>query len=393
MREKSFHIPDKDLVLAADNELPARRAAEVRAHLGTCWNCRARMAELEATIVDFVQATRESDAEIPGIEGSRALLKARMAELEPTLPNRHRGYRHEPRLAYAAALVLLMAGGMLLLHQQKQKPTASSGDSYALLLPNPRLTPGATQPVALSAMCASGHDEVVRYVPARVSEAVFREYGISRAPASDYEVDYLITPGLGGADDIRNLWPEPHNDVWNSYVKDQLEDRLHSMVCSGQMTLPTAQQEIAANWISAYKHYFHTQAPVGERAIAADGRGGRYGNVSVRYAAQFSGNLSGQSSNTTRRAPSRSITLTRVPKISISEVRQWAATDAVDFSSQFWVYVSCSSGPLERPQPRQKRTPMTPLPPRQEALPAPYWMRVAPSSQALGFNSRAPINL
>jgi hypothetical protein len=272
MKPKSFHIPDEDLVLAADNELPPHRAGEVRGHLSACWNCRVRMAEIEATIVDFVHATRESDVDIPRIEGPRALLMARLAELEPTPPSRPSTQKYVSALAYVAALVLLMAGGWLV-HQRRQERTPAGSGADALLLPNPNLTPGATQTVALSVVCSSSHEEVVRNVPARVSEAVFREYGISKAPASDYEVDYLITPGLGGADDIRNLWPEPHNNtVWNSYVKDQLEDRLHSMVCSGQVSLTAAQQEIAANWISAYKHYFHTERPLYQPSAEERGR-------------------------------------------------------------------------------------------------------------------------
>ena len=78
-----------------------------------------------------------------------------------------------------------------------------------------------------------------------------------------YEVDYLITPELGGADDIRNLWPEPYSaTVWNAHVKDALEDRLHQMVCTGQIDLATAQHDIATDWISAYKRYFHTERPL-----------------------------------------------------------------------------------------------------------------------------------
>ncbi len=274
MREESFHISDEDMILAADNELAPSRAAKIREHLGACWNCRARMAELEATIVDFVRATRESEVKIPSIEGPRALLKVRLAQLEPTLPSKRPPESYVWRFAYAAAIVLLIAGGAFLLSRQRQTTATSLGSAYALLLPDPNLTPGATQPVALSAVCSSNHDEVVRNVPARVSEAVFREYGISNAPASDYEVDYLITPGLGGADDIRNLWPEPHNNTaWNSYAKDQLEDRLHTMVCSGQMSLAAAQQEIAVNWISAYKRYFHTERPLYRSPVGEPGRG------------------------------------------------------------------------------------------------------------------------
>jgi len=74
-------------------------------------------------------------------------------------------------------------------------------------------------------------------------------------------VDYLITPELGGAGSIRNLWPQPYSAVWNAHVKDELEDRLHGLVCSGQVDLATAQREISRDWISAYKKYFHTDKP------------------------------------------------------------------------------------------------------------------------------------
>ena len=90
---------------------------------------------------------------------------------------------------------------------------------------------------------------------------VFREYGINDTRPSAYEVDYLITPELGGANSIRNLWPQPYSAVWNAHVKDELEDRLHGLVCTGQVDLATAQQDISRDWISAYKKYFHTDKP------------------------------------------------------------------------------------------------------------------------------------
>jgi hypothetical protein len=34
------------------------------------------------------------------------------------------------------------------------------------------------------------------------------------------------------------------------------------MVCSGQPDLATALGDIATDWISAYKKYFHTQSPL-----------------------------------------------------------------------------------------------------------------------------------
>lgn len=102
-------------------------------------------------------------------------------------------------------------------------------------------------------------------VSATIQKQVFAEYGIAAAEPWAYEVDYLVTPALGGADDLRNLWPHSYSTVWNARVKDDLEDRLRSMVCDGSLDLAEAQHEIAANWIAVYKKYFHTEYPLGDR--------------------------------------------------------------------------------------------------------------------------------
>jgi hypothetical protein len=95
-----------------------------------------------------------------------------------------------------------------------------------------------------------------------MQKEVFQEYGMENARQTDYELDYLITPELGGAEDIRNIWPEPHSSTkWNSYVKDDLENYLQQLVCAGKLDLSTAQHDIATDWISAYKKYFHTDRP------------------------------------------------------------------------------------------------------------------------------------
>lgn len=102
-------------------------------------------------------------------------------------------------------------------------------------------------------------------VPHSLHQQVFQEYGIVNARAADYEIDYLITPGLGGAEDIHNLWPEPYKAPrWNAHVKNALEEHLHQMVCSGKLDLPTAKRDIATNWIAAYKKYFHTDKPLSD---------------------------------------------------------------------------------------------------------------------------------
>jgi hypothetical protein len=102
-------------------------------------------------------------------------------------------------------------------------------------------------------------------VPVALQRAVFQEYGLQGADPRAYEVDYLVTPALGGADDIHNLWPHSYSaTAWNAQVKDALEDRLREMVCDGSLDLADAQREIAANWIAAYKKYFHADKPLPE---------------------------------------------------------------------------------------------------------------------------------
>jgi hypothetical protein len=132
----------------------------------------------------------------------------------------------------------------------------------AIVVPNPDLTPGAAVLVSRSEVCRESRPNN-KQVPVALQRRVLEEYGLARAEPRAYEVDYLITPALGGADDIHNMWPEPYTDSqWNARVKDALEERLHMMVCDGDLDLATAQREIAANWIEAYKKYFRTDRPI-----------------------------------------------------------------------------------------------------------------------------------
>jgi hypothetical protein len=66
----------------------------------------------------------------------------------------------------------------------------------------------------------------------------------------DYEEDHFISLELGGSPkDPKNLWPEPHPS-YNE--KDKVENYLNSKVCSGELSLAQAQQEIVKNWYSLY---------------------------------------------------------------------------------------------------------------------------------------------
>src|ERR1700692_1010808 len=133
------------------------------------------------------------------------------------------------------------------------------------ILPDANMTPGDAFDVATQDICAHGYARKVRDVPGEMKREVYREYGIISHGPGDYEIDHLIPLELGESNSIKNLWPESHRtSPWNAQVKDRLEDKLHELVCSGQLDLKTAQQAIASNWIEAYKKYVSPNPPIPE---------------------------------------------------------------------------------------------------------------------------------
>jgi hypothetical protein len=257
MLPQESHLTDQELVLAADCELPPARAAQVAAHLSKCWPCRARKQEMEQAIVDFVHLHRgRFDPLLPSGTGPRALLKARLAERVSSPEPRRSGWSEVFAWRQAAAVLLFAAIAVA-----GYRYWATAGLSRAAL-PEPRLTPGAVSTINREQVCSIVRADNLPVSPS-LQRKVFEEYGIPNAEPRAYEVDYLITPALGGSDDIRNLWPQRYSaTTWNAHVKDALEERLRELVCSGQLDLATAQHEISSDWIAAYRKYFHTNRPL-----------------------------------------------------------------------------------------------------------------------------------
>jgi hypothetical protein len=263
MLRKDNHLSDQDLLLAADGELSERTAERVQAHLAACWGCRARKQEMERAIEKFVHEYGGSlDAQIPSADGPRALLKAQLARLAET---QRVSWLYSFRAAFSgiswAAVAVAWGLGAIGYLIFQSRMTQRSARMTAVAMPNPSLTPGATVLIGSGEVCRESNTKN-RVVPVALQRRVFEEYGIAGADPRAYEVDYLVTPALGGADDIHNLWPHSYSaTVWNAQVKDALEDRLREMVCDGQLDLATAQREIALDWIEAYKKYFRTDRP------------------------------------------------------------------------------------------------------------------------------------
>jgi len=133
-------------------------------------------------------------------------------------------------------------------------------------LPDPRCTPGAIAPQVTqsnigSTICSPGFTSTIRppesvTEPEKVASAATYGYTGSLHVA---EYDHLVSLELGGdPNDPANLWVEPPDDpnaTSFANTKDKLENRLNALVCNGRLSLATAQQAIAGNWVWAYQAY------------------------------------------------------------------------------------------------------------------------------------------
>jgi hypothetical protein len=123
-------------------------------------------------------------------------------------------------------------------------------------LPDPGLTPGAwdTQATA-DDVCTPGYAQAHRPSFAEsntLKHEVFARYGIAWSEHGKYELDPLVPLELGGNSSIENLWPE----LWpEAIVKDALENRLHALVCDGELSLHDAQMQISSDWEACYRRY------------------------------------------------------------------------------------------------------------------------------------------
>ena len=266
MLSQESHLSDQELLMAADGELSARDDRRVHAHLNACWRCRTRKQEIEAAIGEFIRTHRRTfDRQTPPAAGPRALLKARLAQLaeKQSISWSHWLSHWSRAISFRLSSAIAAACGLgamayFIFHIWAGQPT----EPMAVTVPDPILTPGAAVLASEKEVCSQSNTKN-KVVPVALQRRVFDEYGIRPANPGAYEIDYLITPALGGADDIHNIWPQSNGGtVWSAQVKDALEDHLRDLVCDGQLDLATAQRDIASNWVEAYKKYFHTDRPL-----------------------------------------------------------------------------------------------------------------------------------
>ncbi len=142
------------------------------------------------------------------------------------------------------------------------KRTQTSGCKLATK-PDRRCSPGAYySKLTKSVICSSTfRTSNYRNVPISEKHADEQEYGLAPRPyGSTLEIDHIVSLELGGSNSVANLFPEEAGPSPGYHVKDKLENKLHDLVCSGRISLRSAQQQIAANWLALYEKVFGSPA-------------------------------------------------------------------------------------------------------------------------------------
>jgi len=133
-------------------------------------------------------------------------------------------------------------------------------------LPNVKLTPGAINPAVTQAnirstICVVGWTATVRPPVNYTNQLKYNQlhsgYNLDGdLNMKDYEEDHIVPLEVGGnPSSPLNLFPEPHNIKYSSYVKDQLENQIHLLVCSGKLSLNAGQEIFLTNWEKGYRKY------------------------------------------------------------------------------------------------------------------------------------------
>jgi hypothetical protein len=120
---------------------------------------------------------------------------------------------------------------------------ALAATTYAM--PDPSLTPGTIRPLAVQQICTIKWGKDRRHVTAKMKKQVCEAYKAENCPGKEWEIDHLISRELGGADDVKNLFPQP---IKEAHEKDRIENWLHRQVCAGKISLEDAQKGIAGDW-------------------------------------------------------------------------------------------------------------------------------------------------
>ncbi len=161
---------------------------------------------------------------------------------------------------------LLVASSLIVLSTLGLSACGAAVYSESSGLPNSKLTPGAINPVVTqttirSTICVLGWTATVRPPLSYTNQLKYLQLHSGYSLNGDvnmkhYEEDHIVPLEVGGnPSSTLNLFPEPRNIKFGAYLKDQLENQMHQLVCTGRITLKNAQLVFLTNWEKGYSKY------------------------------------------------------------------------------------------------------------------------------------------
>jgi hypothetical protein len=127
--------------------------------------------------------------------------------------------------------------------------------------PDPRWTPGLVGETSLAKVCAQPKHIHGLFnprnplIPLDQQNMVFSAYKIPPQRQNLYGLDMLIPMQLGGAIHPGNVWPMPPTHGVSFHQKEVLNQRMHTLVCHGEMPLAQAQHEMVSDWVGLWAKY------------------------------------------------------------------------------------------------------------------------------------------
>ena len=109
------------------------------------------------------------------------------------------------------------------------------------------------------------HTSIIRNVSEALKGKIYGRQGI---PANHQgicnglrgcEVDHRISLEIGGSNDPENLIVAPYFGGCNMAQKDVLENKLHKLICSNQISVEQAQDYLYNHWQDAYQSYINSK--------------------------------------------------------------------------------------------------------------------------------------
>ena len=136
-------------------------------------------------------------------------------------------------------------------------------NEQGIVLNDLNVTPGAVRTTSATELCRPGFTtKDFRHTTHAMKVEAYARYG-QTPDSGEFEVDHLIPLTIGGADDIKNLWPQPVHgldepkdlparpgSIPGYHQKDKLENALHRMICKHKINVKAAQSCIRHDWWS-----------------------------------------------------------------------------------------------------------------------------------------------